>query len=463
MSFNATFYNFSKKPKSTAQPSSGTDYSIILKAGSTVLSPTISLDIGQSGNPTSYNYCYISEFGRYYYVSDWVWDNRLWTARCSVDSMASWKSNIGSSTEFIRRAASARDQSIIDNLYPLTTVRAINKVDITSPFASDIDDGMFIVGILGYSNTGVGATKYYAFDNARMRNLCYQLLSDINYMNLDFTELSEQLSRAIINPTQYIVSCVWVPFKYNYSAADREPVQIGWWEPGATAHALTPSELCWTYSYSIGNLPKHPSNVLYKYLSPYTRYYLDFPPFGYIEIDPTDFVNSNTMVFDISVDLISGLGTLRVQTTAGNDNPVYALVTAQVGVPMALSANTQAVLSAGTGLAMAGLGILTGGVAGAIIGSSSIGDVADAIKPKIQTVGSSGGMGLYKAPAKLTCLFQYTTAEDPTHNGYPLMASRTINTLSGYVLCDNANPSIPCTEDELNEIVENMNSGFYYE
>ena len=43
------------------------------------------------------------------------------------------------------------------------------------------------------------------------------------------------------------------------------------------------------------------------------------------------------------------------------------------------------------------------------------------------------------------------------------MQSRTINTLSGYILCDNADPEIPCTEEELREIVSYMNSGFYYE
>ena len=68
----------------------------------------------------------------------------------------------------------------MDGLYPMTTVRAINKVDITSPFTDNITDGMFIVGILGYDNSGVGATEYWALSNANMRGLCYRLLSNIN-------------------------------------------------------------------------------------------------------------------------------------------------------------------------------------------------------------------------------------------------------------------------------------------
>ena len=119
MSFTATFYTFSKRINSTKQPSGGTSYSIILKAPSGVLNPNIQLDIGQDGNPSSYTYCYIAEFARYYWVSHWRWDNRLWTAECKVDSMSSWKNSIGSSTEYVIRAASARNPAIMDGLYPV--------------------------------------------------------------------------------------------------------------------------------------------------------------------------------------------------------------------------------------------------------------------------------------------------------------------------------------------------------
>ena len=227
--FNATFYTFSKKLNSTKQPSVGSSYQIELKDSSGILSPIIKLDVGQSGNPTAYNYCYIAEFNRYYWVGNWRWTERLWTAECKVDPMASWKSHIGSDTEYIMRCASLRNQAIIDNIYPLITTRAINKVDITSPFASNITNGTFIVGINGYDDTGVGATQYYAFNNNYMRGFVYRLLSNINYMNLDFTEISEQLARGIINPMQYIASCIWVPFLLPGITYTDTP-KVGWWE-----------------------------------------------------------------------------------------------------------------------------------------------------------------------------------------------------------------------------------------
>ena len=84
--FSAVFYTHSKRVNSTLQPSSGTSYSIDLKADSSVLNPTIELDLGQGGNPTEYNYCYIAEFKRYYWVS-WTWSNSLYRILYKISSL----------------------------------------------------------------------------------------------------------------------------------------------------------------------------------------------------------------------------------------------------------------------------------------------------------------------------------------------------------------------------------------
>ena len=461
MSFTATFYTFSKRINSTKQPSGGTSYDIILKAGSSALSPTISLDVGQAGNPTSFNYCYIPAYGRYYWVSNWVFENRLWAAVCKVDEMASWKTGIGASTQYVSRCASIENATVKDDLYPLTTTQARSVLTLTSPFTSAITSGTYIVGILGSSASGVGATKYYALNNVQMRALCYSLLNSIDYMNLDYTELSMSLSRAIVNPMQYIASCIWVPFSVTGDSS--ETITVGWWTTTASGTPLNASSLIKTFSYGISNLPKHPSGKAYKYISPYTRYYLDFPPFGFIELDPTDFVNTTSIAYDIVVDCITGIGTLRIQPTNGNNSAVLGQYTSQVGVPMALSANTENLLSAGFSLANIGAGLMAGGPLGIIATASGIGNISNSIVPKIQTVGSNGGIALYSVPPRLTAIFQYTTTEDPVHNGYPYMASHLISGLSGYIKCENASLEIAATDAENEAICSYMNNGFYYE
>ena len=68
MSFSATFYTFQKRINSTKQPTGGSSYNIILKEGCSVNHPTIALDLGLASSPAALNYCYITEFGRYYWV-----------------------------------------------------------------------------------------------------------------------------------------------------------------------------------------------------------------------------------------------------------------------------------------------------------------------------------------------------------------------------------------------------------
>ena len=62
-----TFYDFSKCINSTKQPTGvGTDVSVVLKEGCSVENPILVL----TGNNFTYNYAYISDFGRYYFVTD---------------------------------------------------------------------------------------------------------------------------------------------------------------------------------------------------------------------------------------------------------------------------------------------------------------------------------------------------------------------------------------------------------
>ena len=98
---NVTFYTFSKRVNSTAQPVSGTDYTVILKEPSSVISPRLDLIWSGTGSPTAFNYAYISDFGRYYWVTNWEYHDRKWTCSLTVDELASWKTEIWSSGKYV--------------------------------------------------------------------------------------------------------------------------------------------------------------------------------------------------------------------------------------------------------------------------------------------------------------------------------------------------------------------------
>ena len=69
---NVTFYTFAKRENSTAQPGAGITsktYDCKLKENTSIINPTIEIVKEAAQNYTdllSYNYAYISDFGRYY-------------------------------------------------------------------------------------------------------------------------------------------------------------------------------------------------------------------------------------------------------------------------------------------------------------------------------------------------------------------------------------------------------------
>ena len=69
-------------------------------SGNKITSADVAFSINRTknlkGNPSFYNYAYISDLGnRYYFIRDWtVSEGHLWTAHMEVDVLASWKASI---------------------------------------------------------------------------------------------------------------------------------------------------------------------------------------------------------------------------------------------------------------------------------------------------------------------------------------------------------------------------------
>lgn len=95
------------------------------------------------------------------------------------------------------------------------------------------------------------------------------------------------------------------------------------------------------------------------------------------------------------------------------------------------------------------------------------GDIGSAVLAVAGTCSSSGSSGGFAALSELLYIqwyFQKIVDQDPTHYGYPLCKTVQINTLSGFVLCQNADDLIvSCTPAERQALLAFMEAGFYYE
>lgn len=238
MAINVTFYTFSKKINSTAQPSSGgTVFSCELIENTSLLSPAIRLDLSNVSNfsPVGKSYAWIESFSRYYFVSDWTYELGTWVAYLNVDVMASYKSSIGASSEYVVRASAEFNRYIEDTMFPTMSRYAPSRFygysmasgARTSLFCEDSDLGeWYIVGMIGgihasmqtfFTNLGQtvynGSVVYYVLNALQMEEFIGELLNDVNLFGIPATEISEQLTRQLINPMQYIESIKCIPFK----------------------------------------------------------------------------------------------------------------------------------------------------------------------------------------------------------------------------------------------------------
>lgn len=475
MSITVNFTSFSKRPNSTARPSGGRAFTVVLKSPSGVTNPEI--ELAYSGNPSEWNYAHIPSFGRYYFVTEWTYSNGVWIAQLSVDVLASWKTYIGQSSQYILRCSAEFNGDVLDTLYPTKADIVNHSTNSGFRWATSLTSGRYVVGIINGDSGGVGAVKYYVFTQAQFNSLCSFLLSDISWLDLDFTEISEGLSKTLFNPFQYIASVMWFPFAVPTGGSAN--IKFGWWDTSVSASHLPDRPLySITATFALRDHPQKEERGNYMNLNPYTRRTLEFRPFGSIPIDTMSIISSTTITAHIQVDLISGGGTMVVSPD-GSELHAFIMTHAQVGVPIQLAQIGRDYLATAVNALNPGADIIggvisgakKGGPAGAVTGAlTSIASNASGIEstiksamPQLCTTGGNGSISDYFFPPTLHSQFLIAVDDSNANLGRPLCEERAISAIPGYILVHNADISAPCTSTETGMIKSWMEAGFFYE
>ena len=442
-----------------------------LKDTTSVMAPVLQFNPSATGfsvpfNPSQFNYCYMPLFSRYYFIDDWVWLNGLWECHLQVDVLASFKLPIGNTSAYVIRSYSAFDGTIIDGLYPATDEVTIQRVSLASSWYNVAPSGgCYVVGIINNVASGnVGSICYYVLTSAQLGTLLNWLFSDNIYNASSIDEIGTGLFKSIFNPFQYIVSATWFPFALqSIASSTTASITVGYWNTGISAFVI--GSIAQT-TYITGVIPSHPQSDRGEYLnfSPYTTLTMYVEPFGSIPID-TSFLNVGNYIYStVWVDHITGECLLRVAITENNSqldgSRVITERTAKIGVPIQLAQVASDYLSTLT----AGVGAIGSLVSGNIIGAASgIINALESSMPKVSTQGINGSFSMTIPAPLLICEFRHIVPENRAENGRPLMATKTINTLSGYVKCgesDHAFSSLASENDMINSYLHN---GFFYE
>lgn len=477
-----TLYEFKKRENSTKRPDASStqrEHQAVLKMPTSLLRPEITFDFGLKGNPSFYNYAYISDLGnRYYFIRDWtVSEGHIWTAHMEVDVLASWKASIGASTQYVLRSSYANNGNIIDKEYPAIAPATLEIVEAEGwPTKTSIEGGSYVVGIINKAEEAIGAVAYYVFTSTQFRTFMKYMLGDTTWIG-EITDITDELTRVLFNPMQYIVSVMWYPDDAPCGTKITS-VPFGWWDIPVDAYKLKTQGI--VSSVYLFTLPKHPqmnTRGAYLQLSPYSIYTLDSRVWGMIPLDTSELYGTETIGMNIEIDYVTGTSNLRVRRFDTN----YALATrqGQYGVPIKIAQigvdyvnATLSTASAALGAADETVSAFSNPIKGAsgAWGITAAKGVVDTVQtavnaylPQMASSGNNGSITNFMQPPRLYAKFAPLVNEDNADLGRPLCATKQLSTIPGFQMVLHADIAIAGTAEENSAIKAYLESGYFYE
>ena len=496
------FFTFSKRPNSTKTPVGGSavfSASWVARGAVDILNPIISLAAAQP--PITYNYAYIPDFGRYYFVKSWELVNDLWYVYMTCDVLASWKAPIGNSTLYITRAADTgiTNGRISDAAYPTEATPQVLHTDVTEPWETA---GSYVIGVSCSPPMGVdfglqvGGTSYFVATPAAMTKLAKTLLSDSWTREAISGDIDLSTFKAIYNPLQYIQSIMYYPYTVannNFGGA----FYCGWYKilEDAENRFMGVASKVRTFTQTVA-LPRHPqaaSRGAYLNATPYTEYSLYIPPFGTVTLDATRCAGVSSVYMVMTVDQITGIAEMCIYTDS-SETSLLSCVHGQVGIPVQLNQISLDHAAEALNNRMmfynlaSGLVSIAGGFSAAgqdrLEGGNGFGGIASAVGAAISTqksldqgiynglklsaakqdsAGSTGSF-LYLARSwRLDCAYQILVPEDIEHHGRPVYALHKISDVGGYLEVQDGDIECAAMDAEREYIKAALETGIYYE
>lgn len=466
MAYTVKLGTFAKNIESTAQPTTTgwAEYSVTLKNGADISNPQLEISAAWS-TVKDYNYAVMMD--RYYWI---VGKNMLRENFCvldlKVDVLATYKTEIGSSSLYILRSSASSNGNVQDNLYP-PTADIVYSTETEPNFPGyTYATGSYVLNIMGTSTAGT--STLWQLTPANFAKLMEELYVDINGFQLsDAVKIIVQKFGG--NPTQLISGCLWFPM--DFPAGQDSLVRIGGWQ-ASTAYGAK-------ITNPVKNLPgfnptiaAHPqaSRGRYLNLAPYSKYQLYIPGAGIINLDTTELKGINKIYVTRHVDAFTGRMFCLVQTDPDSISDPYhylAAMEGQWGIPISLNGtnNGGSVVSGALGTIGAVAGAIATGGATAIVGAATaaIGTIANAVGNSPSNCSTGGAIVSMLEPMRLDTTFYKVVDEDNARNGRPLCQVTTPATLGGFMIAQKGDVVMAGPLPEHEEVKRYLETGFFYE
>ena len=486
------FGTFAKRRNSTKQPTNELSDSrtVKLKDLTSYDAPTFIL----TGDEFAYNY---AQWGtRYYFISDVrSVHNGLCEVDCVLDPLATYKTEILASTQYVSYSSQLGDNWLADTRIPVLKSTIVARSSATPSFFSS--SGSYILSVVGKT----GCVSYRLQGIASL----ITLISGLQQWSDDFRRDIENFllnvqpgspEEAIIylgramndtgflgnsyeNAVNAIRSCKWVPYDGSWLSQSPSRIYLGNYDTQIDGYYLLGDNKTDSISVSI---PWHYSDWRRGYCE---DVYLYLPLVGMVQLSSDSLTHASSITVKVSVARCSG--DIAYEVICGNEiiGSYGASPAAEIPVGINQKASAGAIAQTAFGglektvsSGISSIGALfKGDIAGALGGGiktemSAIEAIYQTANVKASTnmsciggIGGSAGAGLDLA---IVC---YTVAHETIVNpndmkdtmGLPTMKPMSLSGLTGFCQCANAHVECAAQANELNAIDSMLNSGFFIE
>ena len=464
-------YQNSKRTKSTAVISA-TPYSLDaqIKDNCSVENPILLLQF----DPTEYNYVYIPDWDRYYFISGWQYSVGLWEISLTEDYLASFKSEILATSAIIAYAHGS-EASIVDKRIPINSSTTASSIATASIQGINFLDTLYspILSITGKGSNGVYYVSY-----TDVMELLDGFDGWFNDNVPDFFNAIKQLfyGGSAANCIKSAIGLCWIPTAFittenivlgNYPAKDSHGSAI-------VGKRVQPIE---THNANI-SIPWRYSD--WRRSEPYSSIRLFLPLVGNVSISADAAKNDSqldiTYAFnntsgDINIKVVGHTSGIIFNTSSangssavhiGSSNTNYGKITASIGGGIAAIAGGAATILTGGAALPAVLGI-GGGIAAAAAGT------IQGLGGSTEGSGGLGGGSAIALGSSVTCQVITKELSDQQLNlslkmGKPLFKNTAIGNYSGYVQTEGfqfgSSKASSAERDAINSLLD---SGIYVE
>lgn len=411
-------YNFSKRENSTARPESGSGRSIsaLLKDDTDIINPSFRL--GNIG--AVYNY--VQWGNRYYYRTTVRYEAaNMVVYECTLDVLATYRLQIMNTTAYVAYSASSYDPYILDGRFsmnPTPTIESASATIIDDAPAGD-GDGTYILEYATSSATyGPSGALWLSPASAA---IIAQDLSSTGY-----NDFLDQFSKQFNGAYDAVINCRFVPFDWYGRGTGTQNIVLGGYDTG---HIGATIDSVISYSNNV-NIPWQYSD--FRNLPPYTSLLLFLPAYGFVELNPADYIGQTSIKVELYMDGITGVGTYiignKVRCVADFSSPV------SIGT----------VRGNATGLVAAGIAAVGAVVSGGAA-LPAVGSIAGVLLSQQRSIGNSGVSGgyagVYASPGNFTDVYLYSICHNTNvePSNFTTAIGRCLNqvvrlgSLSGYV------------------------------